>query len=201
MKILIATALVILAGSSIFSQGRSCAVGGVRFTCPSKYFKEISTGKGDTRIFKYKEAGNELYFFMSVPDRAFNPEVVGGIVIKTYPNSSKENFEWKPVIDPWVMEMETKYKYEVVASMGISKTKLFEVKGFVFVLNGRNIVLGYVSDWSEDPTIDRILYQTGKGFGDNAPGCNAVMTALNSVTKEFREREQRCSLSGLAAPH
>jgi hypothetical protein len=201
MKILLATTVIILLGTTIFAQGRSCAIGSVRFACPSKYFKEVSAGNAETRTFKYKEAGTGLYFFMSVPKTAFKPGTVGETVIKVDPKFSKEKFEWKPVIDPLVMDMETKYKYDLVASMGLSKSKLLEVKGFIFAVKGKSIVLGYVSDWSEDPAIDRITYKVGKGFADNAPGCNAVVTALNSVTKEFRQREQGCFLTGLAAPN
>ena len=44
------------------------------------------------------------------------------------------------------------------------------------------------------------MFEVGKGFADNAPGCNAVVTALNSVTKEFKTPNQYCFFSTLGAP-
>jgi hypothetical protein len=114
--------------------------------------------------------------------------------------AKNEQFSWRSVENPLVMGTNTKYKYDLVSSMGISASYLVEIKGFVFQINKQKFVLGYVSDWSEDGPTNRRRFDVGKGFADNAAGCNAVVTALNSVTKEFKEAKQYCFLSALGAP-
>ncbi len=185
---------------STLGQKPNCEIGEMRFECPSEYFKAIESRNSETRIFKYMGAGNNLFFFMSVPNGSFDPAMIGGLVQKAYPTATTEHFEWITEADPLVMNTDTKQKYDLVASLGLSETRLWEVKGFKFKINGKQIVLGYLSDWTEDGVTNKRRFQQAKGFADNAAACNAVVTALNSVTHEFKEPKQYCSLSTSSAP-
>ncbi len=56
------------------------------------------------------------------------------------------------------------------------------------------------SNWGEDAATNRRLFTAGTGVGDSAIGCNAVANILNSITKEFKEKMQHCSLSVISVP-
>lgn len=180
------------------AQRLACATNGVSFDCPSKYFKEIKVSSNEVRLFKYTDKDAALFFFMSAPSATFDVETLGELVLRTYPKAANQKFEWKPERNPLVMEMPSKYKYDLNVVLGLTETKLFEVKAFQFTVNKRKIVLGYVSDESESPSINRAVFKAGEGVSDSAAGCYAVATALNSVTKEFREKDQGCTLTALA---
>lgn len=97
------------------------------------------------------------------------------------------------------MNMKTKYEPKVFASLGISGEYLLEFKAYVFELKDKKVILGYVSNESDSKKIDEILFNKGNSLGDNAAGCNAVVTALNSITKEFKEKDQYCFLTGFTS--
>lgn len=184
----------------IHAQRPGCAIAGIKLDCPSNYFKEVKTTDPKTRIFRYSEKENRLYLFYSVPEGVFDPARIGQLVLGTYPNSKGEQFAWKTLDNPLVMDTRTNYKYDFSSSIGLSDRFLFEVKSFAFDVEGKKLVLGYVTDYSEDTATNKQMFEKQIGFGDNAPGCNAVVTALNSVTKEFKEKAQYCSLTVFSAP-
>jgi hypothetical protein len=72
---------------------------------------------------------------------------------------------------------------------------LVEVKAFRFKVNDKRFVLGYISDWSERQSSNLKRFKTAEPIGDSAEGCNMVMTLLNSVTKEFADKDLGCTLS------
>ena len=191
--------LILSFACGIDAQTPGCKIGDVNFACPSEYFKQVKSADPRTRIFKYSGEANQMYFFMSVPSGPFDAAHIGELVLANYPNSKGEKFSWKRNDDPMVMNTKTKYKFDLLASVGLTDSFLFEVKSFGFSIGKKNFVLGYVSDISEDPTTNRRVFSTLDGFGDNAPGCNAVVTALNSVTKEFKGKKQYCFLTGFTA--
>lgn len=193
-------ALFIFAVSAM-GQRSTCVIGTTKFKCPEN-FKEVKSQDSSIRIFKHREAGDDLYFFISVLSGEFDPMIAGKSVLSVFPNIDVDKFKWKTVAEPLVMNVTTKYQFKTMASMGIGPSMLVEVKGFVFDIKGKKIVMGYVSDWSEAyPEINNRLFEKGKAFGDNARGCNAVVTALNSITREFKEKKQYCSLTAFGAPN
>lgn len=100
-----------------FAQKHShCSIGSTHFACP-EYFKEVKISDPTTRLYKYTEDGNNLYFFTSVPQHSFDPAKVGELVLAAYPPLRNGRLKWKPVNDPLVMSTETKYKYQLVAAM------------------------------------------------------------------------------------
>jgi hypothetical protein len=66
-----------------------------------------------------------------------------------------------------------------------------------FEFNGKTIVLGYGYDTDSDGLAQ--LFERGEAIGDNAIGCNAIATTLNSITKEKKGKLQYCSLTALTA--
>ena len=60
--------LVLAAAGSAQSTG--CEIAGIKFACPSEYYKEMKSTDPATRIFKYTE-GN-VYFFMTAPSARFD---------------------------------------------------------------------------------------------------------------------------------
>jgi len=198
----ILTALVFavaFAGVSPAQKHSRCSIGSTHFPCP-EYFKEVKVSDPTTRLYKYTEKGNNLFFFTSVPQHSFDPAKVGELVLTSYRQLRNERLKWKPVNDPFVMSTDTKHKYQLVAAMGLGSSLFLEVKAFLFEVGGKKFVLGYVSDWSENEVTNRRRFEVGKGFADNAAGCNAVVTALNSVTQEFKTPKQYCFFSVLGAP-
>jgi len=183
---------------SVAAQESNCAIHDVMLDCPSEYFKEVKVDDKETRIYKYAGKGKDMFFFATVPSKVFDAHKIGDLVLKSSSTNSKP-LEWKVEKDPLIMSTRTKYKYDLVASLGLSSSKLLEVKGFVFAIDGKKVVLGYVSDLSEDNNTNQRRFKAGQGYSDNASGCNAVVTALNSVTKEFKDKNQYCFLSAFGA--
>jgi len=180
------------------AQQKVCVIKAVQFDCPDN-FKQVKSSDNTVRLFKYKESGNDLYFFATIPTTSFDPQKLGKAV-KAYYSQSKEAFRWKRIPSPLVMSTKTKYKYDLSASYALSTDALIEIKGFVFKLDGKQVVLGYVSDWTGGDDDNRRRFERGTGVGDNAAGCNAVVTVLNSITHEFKEKNQYCFLTMLSAP-
>ena len=198
VRIVTFAVVLLFAVSTAFSQ--MCKVGATDFKCP-EYFKAVKVSDPSISVFKYTESGNPLYFFIADPAAAYSAEAVGKAVLGLSSPSATPDVKWKEVTDPLVMSTRTKYKYKLTALMGLSSEKFVEVKSFAFDLKGSKLVLGYVSDWSEDGIgTNQRRFAAGKGFADNASGCNAVVTILNSITREFKEPRQYCYLSGLGGP-
>lgn len=191
LQILIA--IISLSALTLVGQTSVCKVGSVDFKCPSKYYPEIKVNDPTVRLFKYKDGGDKVYFFMADPTSNFDPTGLSKLI----PGWSGP-FEWKSEKDPLVMDLGTKYKFDLVALLGLSGKQLIEIKSFSFDFNKKKIILGYVSDWSEGPETNRAAFRAGIGLGDNASACNQVVTALNSVTHEFREHEQGCTLTAFS---
>lgn len=190
-QIQILIAIILSSALTLFGQTSLCKVGSVEFKCPSKYYPEIKVNDPTVRLFKYKDGGDKVYFFMADPTSNFDPTVLSRLV-----PGWVGPFEWKSEKDPLVMDLGTKYKFDLVALLGLSDKQLIEIKSFSFDVNKRKIILGYVSDLSEGPETNRAGFRRGTGQSDNASACNQVVTALNSVTHEFREYEQGCTLTG-----
>ncbi len=94
------------------------------------------------------------------------------------------------------MNLETKYEKKIVNRLGYNY-KLVNFVSRYFEFNGKTIVLGYGYDTDSDGLAG--LFEEGDGIGDNAIGCNAIATTLNSITKEKRGNLQYCSITALSA--
>lgn len=181
----------------VFSQ-KNCQAGGIPFACP-EYFNEVKTTDPTIRLFEYKEKDSGLFFFVRVSSDPFSPNAVTNALLANGSIAKGQKFDWKSITNPLVMQMKTNHKYDLTASFGLSSSLLVEVKGFGFAVSGNKFVLGYLSDWTQDPAANRLAFDTGRGKGDHAAGCNAVVSVLNSVTKEFPDARQYCYFSALSA--
>lgn len=189
-RLLILIAIVAFSAPTLLAQKKICKVGSIEFQCPSKYYPEIKVNDPTVRIFEYKDGDGKVYFFMADPARKITSSVLSELI-----PGLKGPFKWKAESDPLIMDLGTKYKFDLVAELGLSDQQLVEVKTFIFDVKGMKVVLGYLADWSEGPKYNRALFDAGKGFGDNASACNQVVTALNSITHEFRASDAGCTLS------
>lgn len=192
--------------SSAFAQRSKCAIGNVDYACPGKSFTEIKLASKEYRAFKYESPDTGLIFYMGVPSGDFDPSIPGDIIMKAV-LSPPQTFVWKPLAEPLEMSIKTKYSYELKSSFGLSDAKLIEVNAYISEVRGKRIIIGYVSDWSYDAgdvrlsmIANKALFDKGISLGGSAAGCNAVATVLNSVTKEFRKRDQYCSLFTTSVP-
>lgn len=189
-RLLIILTFLLLPTLPLIAQTSVCKVGSIAFKCPSKYYREVKVEHPTLRLFEYKDSKGKLYFYMVDPSHKFDPTTV----IKSIPGLN-ESFQWKTETDPLVMDLGTKYKFDLVGLFGLSDRHFVEIKSFTFHVNNKRIILGYITDLSEDADLNLKLFRKGAGFSDNASGCNQVVTALNSVTHEFKDTEVGCELS------
>ena len=192
LKIFFAFLLLIGGVSTSLSQ-EFCPVADIKFDCPDN-FSELQVDDSSTRLFRYKDEG-PLYFFMTAPAAAFEAAKIAELLVSADDRYKPGQFEWNSVVDPLVMSMKTKAKYEFSAAYGLSSEHLIEIKAFKFEHEGKDFVLGYIGDWTENPRYNRSRFVVGSSSGDHAVGCNTVVTVLNSVLKEFPDKGQNCFLS------
>lgn len=186
--------LVICSVGTAVAQNSNCKLGTVNFVCPSDYFTEIKLASTEIRAFKYQSSDIKLIFYLAVPNSKFDPAKAGETIMSAYVKDGQK-FKWKQLPEPFEMDTKTKYKYELISHLGLSEKMLIEVKAFLFTIRGKKIVLGYITDWSESTSENKRLFESGQPLGGSGPGCNAVVTVLNSITKEFRGKEQYCTLT------
>lgn len=134
-----------------------------------------------------------MVFYIAAPNGEFDQAKVGKSIAQAI-SSKNDKFSWKRLSDVFEMDTKTKYKYHLVSFLGLSDEMLVEIKAFIFNIRGKKLVLGYLYDWSDSKRENIRTFEKGNSLGGSGPGCNAVVTALNSVTKEFKEKEQYCTL-------
>lgn len=184
--------LFCVAGSAL-GQVPKCSIGSTSFACPDNYFTEIKLKETDIRAFRYKSEGSTMVFYVAVPNGVFDQTKVGGSLFQAV--SGKNNkFVWKRLGEVFEMNTSTKYKYDLVSYLGMSDDVLIEIKAFFFNINGKKIILGYLQDWKGSKSENKRRYDAASSIGGSGPGCNEVVTVLNSITKEFPEKEQYCTL-------
>jgi hypothetical protein len=176
----------------------NCKVSTLTFECPDGFIKSVSPD-ATSRLFKYNEEGSIVYFFVANPKRAFSPASIMRAIGRQYSPSS--NFEWKRSKSVFMMNMKTKYKSELGAWLGFDGKSVLNLKTASFVVNGKKVVFGY--SWEENnignATAARRIFDRAEALGDHAVGCNAIATALNSITKEFEGDHQYCYLMSMPA--
>lgn len=193
LKFLITALVLGLFLQPAFGQ-KTCRIGTTTFSCPEGFVK-LPNVNPETRLFRSKAKDEPLYLFVAIPSGDFVDLALKKALEKYYVGGSNKSFQWRTIKNPLTMDVDTKYESNVAASFGFWDKHLLELKYFTFSVNGKNILIGYVADWGEEPWLNKRLFEKGEGIGDTAVGCNAVVTLLNSITKEFKERQQYCSLS------
>jgi len=183
-----------LFGNEGAAQRSACKIGTTTFACPDGFVK-LPDVDSETRLFRLKRE-DLLYLFVAVPSGDFVDSGLKEALEKYYSGASSRAFQWNTVKNPLYMAIDTKYENKVSASFGFWDKHLLEFKFFIFSVNGKDILIGYVSDWGEAPWLNKRLFEKGEGLGDSAVGCNAVATLLNSITKEFKSKKQHCTISG-----
>lgn len=170
--------------------GSQCLVKGLSFDCPDDFVKDDKIGD-KTLIFKSTEGGLLTYLFVSTSTGfADKAEIQKRIAGKF--NSSKPNkFVWKNVETSLFMNLRTKYKKSESSFFGFNDDILLNLINRQFLFKNQEIYIGYVYEMKDsDP---KIQFENPLG-GENAGGCNAVVTLLNSITRESKQKKQYCYL-------
>jgi hypothetical protein len=169
----------------------SCKIGTTLFKCPEDFTKEQIVD-GNTILFKQNYEGSIIYFFAAFSQQEFDDTLVRNVIGGKISGKQSDTFRWKDVKVPLVMDLETKYEKKVINRLGYNN-KLINFITRYFEYNGKTIVLGYAYDTDSDGLVR--LFERGEAIGDNAVGCNAIATTLNSITKEKKGNLQYCTLS------
>ncbi|HSK73810.1 MAG TPA: hypothetical protein VK892_19085 [Pyrinomonadaceae bacterium] len=172
-------------------QTSSCSIGTINFTCPDGFTKEETTVK-NTLLFRKEYMDLVTYLFVSVPSGNFEEaKIKETIAGKFSPNTAKK-FVWKEVKNPLLMNLESSYKKSAKNLLGFDGKRLFNYLDRSFSFKNKNIFVGYVYEMKDVDVENH--FKKGLG-GENAVGCNAVASIINSVTKEKEGEKQYCSLS------
>jgi hypothetical protein len=170
-----------------------CKIGATSFKCPDDFQKEQIIDK-NTILFKQNYNGSITYFFVAIPEQEFDDTNIRNIIAGKLSKKNSDIFQWKKVEVPIAMDLETKYEKKIVNRLGYN-SKLVNFMSRYFEFNGKTIILGYGYDTDSDGFNE--LFESGEAIGDNAIGCNAIATTLNSITKEKKGKLQYCSLTAL----
>src|SRR5690349_7226830 len=114
-QLVLLAAVILLSTFTLIGQNGVCKIGSVVFKCPSKYYPEVQLHDPTIRLFKYKDGDDKVYFVMADHARNFDPAVVS----KFIPGLGGP-FEWKAESNPVLMDLGTKYKFDLVALLGLS---------------------------------------------------------------------------------
>jgi len=177
------------------NKASACKIGTTNFKCPDDFVKEQNIDE-NTILYRQNYEGSIIYFFAAIPQQEFDDTQVKNIIAGKLSGKPSDIFRWKDVKMPLVMNMETKYEKKIVNQLGYNN-KLINFVSRYFEFNGKTIVLGYGYDSDSDGLVR--LFEKGEAIGDNAIGCNAIATTLNSITKEKKGNLQYCFISGLSA--
>lgn len=169
----------------------SCQIETTVFKCPEDFIKEKDIDE-NTQLFKQNYKGSITYFFVAILKTEFDDTKVRSVIAERLSGKTSDSFRWKTVDEPLVMDLETKYEKKIVSKLGYND-KLINFVNRYFEFNGQTIVLGYGYDTKNDGLVK--LFEEGGSEGDNAIGCNAIATTLNSITKEKKGALQYCTLS------
>jgi hypothetical protein len=173
----------------------SCKIGTVSFECPEDFKKEQVVDE-NTILFKRDYEGSISYFFVAFPKQEFDDAPVRGVIAEKISGKPSDTFRWKDVKEPITMTLETKYEKKIVNRLGYNN-KIINFVSRYFEFNGKQIVLGYGYDTNNDGLVK--FFERGEAIGDNAIGCNAIATTLNSITKEKKGKLQYCTIQGFTA--
>lgn len=171
----------------------SCKIGTINFKCPEGFTKEQNVEE-NTILFKQNDEGLTTYFFVAFPQKEFDDTIIRNLIAGKISGKQSDVFRWNDVKVPLVMNLETKYEKKVINRLGYNN-KLINFVSRYFEFNGKTIVLGYAYDTDSDGSVR--LFERAEAIGDNAIGCNAIATTLNSITKEKKRNLQYCFISGL----
>jgi hypothetical protein len=112
-----------------------------------------------------------------------------------YPEPGGTAFRWKEIKEPLMMGMNTTHEKKVTSWLGYNGQHLIHIKAALFKVNDKNVVFGYAWDWGDKFGDKQQRFKKGEEMGDQAIGCNAIATTLNSLTREFPQARQYCYTS------
>lgn len=188
--------LILLSGITSKAQTKNaiCEIGNFKFTCPED-FERLPDIDPSTNLFKFQYKDTLVYFFVATPSGKFDQNPVMNAIAGYYPGGALPPFRWKPMKDGIMMRMGTQFDKEIGSWLGYDGTHLINLKTATFKINDRNVVFGYAWDWGTKIDNKEGKFKKAADLGDQSFGCNALATALNSVTREFPQGRQYCSMS------
>jgi hypothetical protein len=92
------------------------------------------------------------------------------------------------------MNLDSKYKKGETNFFGFDGKILLNFVNRQFSFNRKEIYVGYAYQLDDNDAKSQFENPSG---GENAVGCNAVASLINSITKEKKGKEQYCTITGI----
>ncbi|MBV9240386.1 MAG: hypothetical protein JO314_00110 [Acidobacteria bacterium] len=152
-------------------------------------------------ILKYQRDKTLIYLMIAKPSDSTTVPESKQLFEKYFAGKKGSEFEWKRAKSSLMMSVQTRYQPTLAGWLGSDGEHFVDFKVAEFTVDKQAITIGYAFDWADSRIIGlQQRFASGEGVGDQAIGCNALVSVLNSVTREFPEKKQYCSLSTLPGP-
>jgi len=171
-----------------------CRTESTIFRCSEDFLMDEAVDK-NTVLLKGTGEYSAVYLFVSTPGDNFDEDKVKNRIAKKLSLGETKEFTWRD-LGPGLMDLESSFEKTQKSSVGFDGTSLIHFISRQFNFKNRNIIVGYgyrPVDVATKPQFEGWL------GGDQAMGCNEIATIVNSITKEFKEAEQYCTLT-IAVP-
>jgi hypothetical protein len=170
--------------------GSQCNLKDLTFDCPEDFVKDDEIGD-ETLIFKSSQGSLLTYLFISASAGFADKEEIQKRIAAKFSSPKSKEFVWKKAKSSFFMSLKSEYKKGESSLVGFGGDMLLNLITRQFLFKNREIHLGYVYKMkAADP---KAQFENLLG-GENAVGCNAVATLLNSITQESKEKKQYCYL-------
>jgi len=193
MKSSFALALMLTFVAAIGAASPDCSVGDVRFACP-KNFKQVPLEPTQQFGLYYWKKYN-VGVFVAAPvagydESKFMTNVIRTSLAKMFPKDSQQ-FSWKGV-PPYPSGRISKFEIDGTIAQAFNGSLGILIKYRRLKFNGRDIIVGYVSDFGRGAEA-KVAFERGLG-GDSMPGCYAAVDTIYSITGEKMPENNPCDL-------
>ena len=191
MKISLALTSILIFLVAIGAASPDCSVGDVHFACP-KNFKPVPLESTQQYSLYYWKKYN-VGLFIAAPASGYDESKFMANVIKTslakmFPKDSQD-FDWKGV--PYSGRI-SKFEIDGTIAQGFNGTLGVLIKYRRLKFNGRDIIVGYASDFGRGAEAKESF---GRALGgDSMPGCYAVVDTIYSITGEKMPENNPCEI-------
>jgi hypothetical protein len=168
-----------------------CAVKGFLFDCPEDFVKE-DTISSESIIFKGDSDNLVTYLFISTSIGFADKDKVVKKIAENFGSTESKKLQLKDITEPLLMDLDSKYKKSENSFFGFDGKILLNFVNRQFSYKGKKIYIGYA--YKLDDTDAKAEFENPSS-GENAVGCNAVASLINSITKEKKDKEQYCTLT------
>jgi len=191
INIFFALALMFTIVAAIGAISPDCSVGNVRFACP-KNFKQVPLEPTQEFGLYYWKKYN-VGVFVAAPGAGYDESEFMANVIRTslarvFPKDCQQ-FSWKGV--PYSGRI-SKFEIDGTIAQAFNGSLGILIKYRRLKVNGRDIIVGYASDFGRDAEAKE-AFDRGLG-GDSMPGCYAAVDITYSITGEKMPAHNPCDI-------